>query len=196
MEKNAILTVNLENLDMETGARVAQEAILQEIYLVDAKISRKPLINCPEVLTLEHHCSTERLSRDDDDSFVLESVLCNFRVAAFSEKSPKKLIMKIEATFCTSFDLNLDLVPDLDHDDEDKDYWETFRVLWVYFNQINPITTAWPYWREFVQSMSTRMGFPALTVPLLEIVPKKAATKKAKSQPVKKQATRRKKVNA
>ena len=40
------------------------------------------------------------------------------------------------------------------------------------------------------------MGFPALTVPLLEIVPKKAATKEAKSQPVKKKSTRRKKVNA
>ena len=61
---------------------------------------------------------------------------------------------------------------------------------------INPISNAWPYWREFVQSMSSRMGFPALTVPLLEIVPKKAATKEAKSQPVKKESTRRKKVNA
>ena len=65
-----------------------------------------------------------------------------------------------------------------------------------YFLTINPISNAWPYWREFVQSMSARMGFPALTVPLLEIVPKKAATKEAKSQPVKKESTRRKKVNA
>ena len=39
---------------------------------------------------------------------------------------------------------------------------------------INPISHAWPYWREFVQSMSSRMGFPALTVPLLEIVPEKS----------------------
>ncbi len=61
---------------------------------------------------------------------------------------------------------------------------------------INPISNAWPYWREFVQSMSARMGFPALTVPLLEIVPKKTPTKKAKSQPVKKESTRRKKVSA
>ena len=55
-----------------------------------------------------------------------------------------------------------------------------------YLMTINPISNAWPYWREFVQSMSSRMGFPALTVPLLEIVPKKAATKEAKSQPAKK----------
>ncbi len=44
--------------------------------------------------------------------------------------------------------------------------------------------------------MSARMGFPALTVPLLEIVPKKTAAKEAKSQPAKKESTRRKKVSA
>ena len=61
---------------------------------------------------------------------------------------------------------------------------------------INPISHAWPYWREFVQSMSSRMGFPALTVPLLEIVPKKSVEKEAKRQPVKKKPTRRKKLSA
>ena len=40
------------------------------------------------------------------------------------------------------------------------------------------------------------MGFPALTVPLLEIVPKKPRLKQAKSQPAKKQSARRKKVSA
>ena len=78
------------------------------------------------------------------------------------------------------------LISDLD------DFIDEFEYSFT----INPISNAWPYWREFVQSMSTRMGFPALTVPLLEIVPKKSAAKKAKSQPVKKESTRRKKVNA
>ena len=34
--------------------------------------------------------------------------------------------------------------------------------------------------------MTTRMGFPALTIPLLKIVPKKSKEKEVKSQPVKK----------
>ncbi|HEX9883411.1 MAG TPA: hypothetical protein VGA79_05555, partial [Desulfobaccales bacterium] len=67
---------------------------------------------------------------------------------------------------------------------------------WNYRFKINPISNAWPYWREFVQSMSARMGFPALTVPLLEIAPKKTATKRSKSQPAKKVSTRRKKLSA
>ena len=58
--------------------------------------------------------------------------------------------------------------------------WKILMMLFDYFFKINPVSNAWPYWREFVQSMSTRMGFPALTVPMLEIVPKKAAKRSRK----------------
>jgi hypothetical protein len=188
MNKNAMLAVDIENLDMEIAARVAQRFVLKEIFLVDAKISRDPLIESPEVLSLEHKCSTEFLTSEKGKN--LRFILCNFRVAAFSDKEPSKLIMKIEASFCTSYVSKPDThIPD----DLEVDSLITHVE---YMMTINPISNAWPYWREFVQSMSSRMGFPALTVPLLEIVPKKAATKKAKSQPVKKESTRRKKVNA
>jgi len=181
MNKNAMLAVDIENLDMEIAARVAQRFVLKEIYLVDAKISRDPLVVSPETLSLEHKCSTESLPFDKDKK--LSRYLCNFRVAAFNGEESSKLVMKIEASFCTSY-----LVKTLPDDSLLDDF--------DYFMTINPISNAWPYWREFVQSMSTRMGFPALTVPLLEITAKKAASKKAKSQPAKKVSTRRKKLSA
>ena len=181
MQKSAALKVALENLDMEASSRVAQKAILEEIYLSEAKISRDPLIVYPEALSLEHKCSTEFLSSDKDKKLFL--ILCNFQVTAFTGKSRNNLVMKIEASFCTSY-----LVKTLPDDSLLDDF--------DYFMTINPISNAWPYWREFVQSMSTRMGFPALTVPLLEITAKKAASKKAKSQPAKKVSTRRKKLSA
>ena len=59
----------------------------------------------------------------------------------------------------------------LDNDDGSP---ETLLAYAEHIMTVNPISHAWPYWREFVQSMSGRMGFPALTVPLLEIVSKKA----------------------
>ena len=122
MEKKAVLTIGLENLDMEAHAIVAEKAVLQDIYLVDAKISRDPLVISPEVLTLDHHCSTKILSRQDDDNLFIESILCNFRIAAFSEKSPKKPVMKIEATFFTSFDSSgLELFPDFSLEIEDDE---------------------------------------------------------------------------
>ena len=165
---------------------MAQLFVLQEIFLVDAKISRDPLIESPEALSLEHKCSTEFLTSEKGKN--LRSVLCNFRVAAFSDKEPSKLVMKIEASFCTSFVKKPDIfIPD------DVDSLLTYAE---YLGTINPISNAWPYWREFVQSMSARMGFPALTVPLLEIVPKKTAVKKEESRHPKKESTRRKKVSA
>jgi hypothetical protein len=170
MENSAILDVAIENLDIGIGSKVAQLAVLKDIYLVDAKISRDQFTMFPDVLTLEHKCSTEMFSNEKN----ITLILCNFQVAAFNGKSPDKLVMKIEASFCTSY------------------AWKLTDHLFT----INPISDAWPYWREFVQNMSSRMGFPALTVPLLEIRPKKAATKEAKCQPVKKESTRRKKVCA
>ena len=176
-----MLAVNVENLDMEASSRVAQKAVLKEIYLADAKISRDPLIVYPEALSLEHKCSTEFLSSDKDKKLFFIS--CNFRVAAFSGEAPDKLVMKIEASFCTSY-----VVKSLPDDSLIDDF--------EYFLTINPIFNAWPYWREFVQNMSARMGFPALTVPLLEFVPRKFAAKKTKRQPAKKESARREKVIA
>jgi hypothetical protein len=186
MKNNAVIEVGLDKLDMEAAARVAQLFVLQEIFLVDAKMSRDPLIESPEALSLEHKCSTEFLTSEKGKN--LRFILCNFRVAAFSDKEPSKLVMKIEASFCTSYVKKPDIfIPD------DVDSLLTYAE---YLGTINPISHAWPYWREFVQSMSSRMGFPALTVPLLEIVPKKTETKEVKSQPDAKKSTRRKKVSA
>lgn len=191
MEKRAILAAAIENLDMRMAVRVAKEAVLQEIYLVDAKIIRDPVIIYPEALSLEHKCSTEVLSHDKEKK--LSFILCNFRVAAFSSAAPDKLVMKIEAAFCTSY-IHKSL-PDESPDDDLTDLIDHFDY-WQYCFTINPISNAWPYWREFVQSISTRMGFPALTVPLLEIALKKSAVKKAKRKPTKKESTRRKKISA
>jgi len=183
MNKNAVLSANIEKLDMEVFARMAQWMVLEEIYLVDAQITRDPLIALPDALSLEHKCDTNLLWSEKDKP--TGKILCNFQVAAFIPKSPDKIVMGIKASFCSSY-VHKGHFPFSDDFDDWLEYLFT----------INPISDAWPYWREFVQSMSARMGFPALTVPLLEIVPKKSAAKKAKSQPAKKESTQRKKVGA
>lgn len=43
------------------------------------------------------------------------------------------------------------------------------------FGQLNGLYNAWPYWREFVQSMTVRMGLPSLTIPVLKPAPRKVA---------------------
>jgi len=188
----------VENFNMGLAARVAQAFVLEEIYLVQAKISRDPLSMFPEVLSLEHKCSTEIFSpetdkidflvKTDQDGKKLLCILCNFQVAAFNDKTPGKLVMKIEASFCTSYFIVKPVPDDLRPE-----------KIWEYLFTINPISNAWPYWREFVQGMSTRMGLPALTVPLLpplKITPKKSEAKELKIKPVKIKSTPRKKLSA
>jgi hypothetical protein len=189
MKNNAVLEVY--KLDMEAAGRVAQRFVLQEIFLVDAKISRDPLIESPEALSLKHKCYTEMFEFDEEKA--IQFIRCIFQVAAFDGKEPNKLIMKIEASFGTSYVEKSQPDPLIPEDDGSP---EIFFNYLRYRTTINPISDAWPYWREFLQSMSSRMGFSALTVPLLEIVPKKADTQEAKSQPGKKESTRRKKVIA
>jgi len=158
--------------NVSRAARAAQKVVLEEIYLVEAKTWRKPGIIPSEVLTLKNKGSTEIIyPKEYKGRLDLYFTLCNFWVTAFAHKSPNKPVMKIEASFYTSFSYDLD---DSDFKDfrtlnpEEGDY-----DLEQYLYRITPISTAFPYWRELVQNMSTRMGFPALIVPLLKIVPEK-----------------------
>ncbi len=168
MQKSNMLAEAAENLDMEAVGRVAQKAVLEEIYLVDAKMRRELADISANTLSLEHKCSTKILTAEKD----ILPILCNFGVEAFSGKSPDKIVMSIEASFCTSYVL--------------KPIEEVNPADIEHFAKINPIYNAWAYWREFVQSMTSRMGFPVLTIPLLKIVPKKSKEKEVKRQPVKK----------
>ena len=130
----------------------------------------EPGVIPPEVLTLKEKVDTEIIyPKEYKGRSDVYFMLCKFWVTAIKEKSPNKPVMKIEASFYTSFSYDLD---DSDFKDfkprdpeEERDY-----SLFQYLYQITPISTAWPYWREFVQNMSTRMGFPALMVPLLKIL--------------------------
>lgn len=181
MDKRITFTLEIFDPDKK-AAKAAQKAVLEEIYLVDAKTWRKPVVISPDVLALQHKYSSETLFPTPkeyrgrlDLYFILK--LCKFGVTAFNNKSPNKPVMKIEATFYTCFSLD-DTDPDVPNRlDLDLDSEDSYSAFDTYFHKINPVSTAWPYWREFVQSMSTRMGYPALTVPMLEIVLKEPEEK-------------------
>jgi hypothetical protein len=50
------------------------------------------------------------------------------------------------------------------------------------FVEINGVYNAWPYWREYVQNVSVRMGLPPITVPVYRIPePSKVTTTASES---------------
>jgi hypothetical protein len=173
MQKRVTLYVLYDDPDNDSRAALAAQKVgLEDIYLVEAKIWRKPGGIPPEVLALQHKCSTEIIyPKEHKGRSDLYITLCKFWVTAIKDKSPNKPVMKIEASFYISFSYDLD-DPDF-KDIKPRDLEEEDISLFQYLYEITPISTAWPYWRELVQNMSTRMGFPALMVPFLKIVPKK-----------------------
>ena len=44
------------------------------------------------------------------------------------------------------------------------------------FGRLNGLFNAWPYWREFVQTTTARMGLPSITIPVLHVLGRKAET--------------------
>lgn len=71
------------------------------------------------------------------------------------EGSPEELLVRIEARFALTYALSSQ--QDLSEENYDA------------FGQRNAVYNAWPYWREFVQSTTVRMGLPALTLPVYRV---------------------------
>ncbi|MEN6308987.1 MAG: hypothetical protein ABFD91_14660 [Anaerohalosphaeraceae bacterium] len=69
------------------------------------------------------------------------------------------------------------------------------------FAEINAVFNAWPYWREYVQNITVRMGLPSLTIPVFRIAKssdkesnKDSIAKKVKSKSVAKKSVEKTKV--
>lgn len=69
------------------------------------------------------------------------------------------------------------------------------------FAEVNAVFNVWPYWREYVQSVTVRMGLPSLTIPVFRIskssdkeTNKDTISKKVKSKAVTKKNVEKTKV--
>ncbi len=90
-------------------------------------------------------------------------ILADFKIEAVDDSNTeesddhpdKKIGFSINASFSLLYYLPIDT--DFSIDDLNM------------FANVNGIFNCWPYWREFVQSTSVRMGFSSLTIPLLKI---------------------------
>ncbi|MGB2984449.1 MAG: hypothetical protein WBE26_01090 [Phycisphaerae bacterium] len=49
------------------------------------------------------------------------------------------------------------------------------------FGEVNGLYNAWPYWREFVQATTVRMGLPPLTMPIYRPLATEKSSKKVSS---------------
>jgi preprotein translocase subunit SecB len=152
----------IPDIDIRAVSRVTQHLNLEEIYLLEAKIESDSTTRSPKGAELDYKFDTEIMSNENN----ILSIKCTFMVMAHRKQVPEKSLMRIEATFVLQYSFEDD--KKLSTDDIDI------------FAKINPLYNAWPYWREFVQNLTSKMGFPALTIPILRFEMTKSETEKPK----------------
>ena len=91
------------------------------------------------------------LLEDHEDHFTAKAT---FSAKGQSEDNQEKEVASLEGEYILTYSL------------KDRNALTTEDI--ELFCNINAIYNAWPYWREFVQSMSNRMELPTLTLPLLK----------------------------
>jgi preprotein translocase subunit SecB len=81
-----------------------------------------------------------------------------FVLKAFGENEPQKeknVFLEIEAELVLLYSIK-----DIEGLDD-----SSFKS----FAELNGTYNAWPYWREFVQNVTSRMGLPPLTIPVFRL---------------------------
>lgn len=88
---------------------------------------------------------------DSGETELVATITFNLRVA-FPDESPNEGKIAMEAKYCAVY--AIDSMEGLS-----EDHFAAF-ISWV------GVYNTWPYWREFAQSITTRMGLPGLKLPL------------------------------
>lgn len=168
---------------MSAARTVSQSAVLKSIRLVESTSTRQlyegalpPNVNMGSELRSEFN---------DESGNLLVFVLCE--LSANRSADDDEPVLSLAARFQIHYQVGTDVAGDNAH---------AFARIVGMFN-------VWPFWREFVQSMTNRMGMPSLTIPLMDpstvawsetssgATPKKAARKKARKSPKKKSAKKK-----
>lgn len=139
---------------------VSQRVELENIILTETAARRKPARGgLPASISINVSVQT-----DADKVKRLIQVRPHFvLVARFDDESGDELL-RLEAAFLLHY-----RVPSL---------VGLRKTNITAFGELNGLYNAWPYWREFVQATTVRMGLPSLTIPVLQPLATKASRKK------------------
>jgi preprotein translocase subunit SecB len=154
-----------KEISLESAVKVSDRIDLQSVKLLDCNCRLKP--NYPDGQKAFDMDTNSRFEVDKEKNII--GVFIGFTLNAFGKEADHKKensFLNVEATFLLLYKIsNIEGLDDL---------------AFTSFAEINGVYNAWPYWREFVQSTSSRMGLPPLTVPVFRIAPKptKIDTKK------------------
>lgn len=158
-------------ISFESAVKVSDRVEFQSVKLLSCVCMQKK--KCPVGPKAFDITKTSRYEINDEHNVI--GVIVQFGLHAYGkgvEQKKKNSFFDIDATFILSYSISsCDGLNDIEFNN---------------FAQLNGIYNAWPYWREFVQSITSRMGLPTLTVPVFRFVksPSKIGTEQ-KAAPLK-----------
>jgi len=148
----------------DLAASVSQRAELESILLVETVARQKPLpgeqsANVTVSVSVGIHADRKQGIIQVRPRFVL--------VGRFEDGGDDEFL-RIEAVFLLQYRLT--------------SFEGLLKANTTAFGEMSGVHHAWPYWREYVQATTVRMGFPALTIPLYKPLAGKAPRSSVSSQ--------------
>jgi hypothetical protein len=142
----------VSTVDFAAVARVSQYAELKNIRLVDASAKCDPKYTAPLEPEFSHECSVV----GNQDGML--HISCRYR---FSGNAAQVKIVDIEISYLLTYAISSpEPLPEADLNQ---------------FANGNGTLHSWPFVREFLNSLTSRMGIPAFTLGVMHFVPTQQA---------------------
>lgn len=153
---------------MDRVVRVADRVRIQDVYLESSRTRRgDDAAFSRSGMRLEYSQRPPQLIQADaSDEFALKVSLL---VVAKPDEPEADAALEVEATFVLQYSLS-------------RAEGVTSEDLTA-FGLINGVYNAWPYWREFVQNTTARMGLPTITAPVFRLSDALSDQSTAEDQP-------------
>ncbi len=148
-------------IDMAAVVRVASRVNLEDISVVEVKARREP---SADTGALEPDVSHQHLALEWADGRIRVASLYSFNVVRGGVRVAEASI---------TYHLLYECSGDEPVDDEDVKH----------FAKANGAYNSWPFARDFIHNLTSRMGFPAYVLPVFAFVPPKPNPPKAPEPP-------------
>ncbi len=153
-------------VSLKLATQVSERVEIQGVRLLASTSRQTPLVSSPQIEVSFSHGVEVNVDRDKS----LVAVVPRFMMQAFpAGQKDKEVAVEVEAVFLLTYSIS-------DLKGLSQSHYESFA-------KTNGVCNAWPYWREYLQNAITRMGLPALTVPVFRIgSPPKKPTESSRSK--------------
>jgi hypothetical protein len=136
---------------MNLSVGVSPWTHIEHVRLISSSL-RSHLTETSVPLRLEYSISAKTTVDSEAKTLTVRASLMTC-ASGVSESGDSEEIVRIEAEFVLIYNTSLPRAFTADEADA--------------FGKMNGIHNVWPYWREYVQSTTARIGMPPLTLPLI-----------------------------